>query len=167
MAVQGEGFAAFVEQEYDRLRRALVLYCGDAEVAAELAQDAFARAYERWSRVRRMDRPGAWVQTVAFNLARSAFRRRHAERRAYGRHGPDPDRTTVDVADGMSVRQAVEALPPRQREAVVLRYFLGRSVAETADVLGIAEGAVRSATFKAIARMRQHFDVPEEVVERA
>lgn len=162
--VVDEGFTRFVDEEYDTLRRALALYCGDVEVARELTQDAFARAYERWPRVRQMDRPGAWVQTVGFNLARSWFRRRQAERRAHGRHGPDPEAVATDVADGLSVRSAVAALPPRQREAIVLRYFLGRSVAETAVTLGIAETAVRAATFKGIDRLRTHLDVEQEEV---
>ncbi len=165
------GFEAFVDREYHRLVRALGLYCGDLDVAEELAQDAFARAYQRWGRVGRYDRPDAWVHRVAFNLARSWFRRRYAERRAYARHGPVPDRLDApEATDTVAVRAAVLALPDRQREAIVHRYFLGRSVAETAEVLGVSDGAVKAATFKAIHNLRDELgsvlDTDEEV-ERA
>jgi RNA polymerase sigma-70 factor (sigma-E family) len=149
------GFEAFVDREYHRLVRALGLYCGDLGVAEELAQDAFARAYQRWGRVGGYDRPDAWVHRVAFNLARSWLRRRYAERRAYARHGPGPHHLDdPDGADTQAVRAAVVALPDRQRETIVHRYFLGRSVAETAEVLGVSEGAVKAATFKAMGSLR-------------
>lgn len=154
----GEGpaaFDAFVHGEYQRLVRALALYCGDVSVAEELAQDAFARAYQRWSQVGAMARPDAWVHRVAFNLARSWFRRRYAEHRAYARQGPPEERSDPpDSADGVAVRDAVAGLPDRQREAIVHRYFLGRSVIETAEVLGVSQGAVKAATFKAMAALR-------------
>ncbi|WP_052665225.1 sigma-70 family RNA polymerase sigma factor [Nitriliruptor alkaliphilus] len=151
-----EGFEALVGREYERLVRALALYCGDTAVAEELAQDAFARAYQRWSHVGSMDRPDAWVHRVAFNLAGTWFRRRYAERRAYTRHGPPEEREVpVDTAAGLTVRAAVLRLPPGQRAAIVHRYFLGRSVAETADALGTSPGAVKQATFKAMAALRE------------
>jgi RNA polymerase sigma-70 factor (sigma-E family) len=150
-----ERFEAFVGREYDRLVRALALYCGDTAVAQELAQDAFARAYQRWGHVGRMDRPDAWVHRVAFNLARTWFRRRYAEARAYRRHGPAEDREApVDTAAHLTVRAAVLDLPPRQRAVIVHRYLLGRSVAETADALGTSVGSVKTATYKAMAALR-------------
>jgi RNA polymerase sigma-70 factor (sigma-E family) len=161
-------FEAFVDREYPPLVRALALYCGDLGVAEELAQDAFARAYQRWRRVGRHDRPDAWVHRVAFNLARSWFRRRYAERRAYARHGPAPQHLDApEIADAQAVRAAVLALPDRQREVIVHRYFLGRSVAETAEALGVSDGAVKAATFKAIRNLQGELgsvlDTDEEV----
>jgi RNA polymerase sigma-70 factor, ECF subfamily len=171
MRGDGTSFEVLVDREYHRLVRALELYCGDLAVAEELAQDAFARAYQRWRRVGRYDRPDAWVHRVAFNLARSWFRRQLAERRAYTRHGPTPEHHDPgDGADAEAVRAAVLALPDRQREAVVHRYFLGRSVAETADVLDVSEGAVKAATFKAMRALRSELGpavVADEEVERA
>jgi RNA polymerase sigma factor (sigma-70 family) len=65
----------------------------------------------------------------------------------------------------VAVRSAVAALPPRQRAALVLRYYGGLSLAETAETLGCAEGTVKSLTHKAIAALRTTFDIrePEEV----
>lgn len=161
---RGADFHEFAEAEFGRLVRALTLYCRDRRVAEELAQDALVRAHERWGRVSRLDQPDAWVHRVAFNLARSWWRRRFAEQRAYRRHGPEPRRSDDgDLGTAIAVRDAVAALPPRQREVVVLRYFLGHSAGETAEVLGVTANAVAAATFKAVASLRRVLDVAIEL----
>lgn len=142
-----------------RLRPALVgtlsLYCGDAEVAEELAQDTLARAWDRWPQVRTMTSPEAWAYRVALNLANSHYRRRAAERRARGRSTvPRLASEDPDTADAVAVRQAVAALPPRQRAVLVLRYFSDVSVAQTAQLMGCAEGTVKALTHQAIAGLR-------------
>lgn len=148
-------FEDFVTRQYPGVVRSMTLYCGDPAVAEELAQDAFARAHQRWPEVEGMRRPDLWVQKVAFNLARSWFRRKAAERRAYTRHGPLQDRVEVsDGSAGAAVRQAVAALPGRQREVIIHRFFLDRSVAETASLLAISPNAVKAATFKGVAGLR-------------
>ena len=73
-----------------RLVGSLTLYCGDHLLAEELAQEALARAIERWARVGAMDSPEAWTYKTAFNLARSSFRRGAAERRAQARVSRPP-----------------------------------------------------------------------------
>ncbi len=114
MATDDEAFRAFVDREYRPLVRGLALYCGDAAVAEELAQDAFARAFQRWSSVSGMARPDAWLRTVAFNLARSRFRRRAAERRAYTRHGTGPaSAPEVEVGGVQGHREPAPHARPR------------------------------------------------------
>ena len=81
----GRDPATFCEALSRRLVGSLVLFCGDRMVAEELAQEALARALERWAQVSVMMSPEAWVYRTAFNLARSAHRRRAAERRALKR----------------------------------------------------------------------------------
>ena len=66
-----EAFEAFCRREYPRLVGVLSLYCGDAGVAEELAQEALVRVYESWRRMHTMASPGAWVHRVAINLASS------------------------------------------------------------------------------------------------
>lgn len=148
--------SAFCRREYPRLVGALSLYCGDAYVAEELAQEAIVRVVNDWGKVRRLAAPGAWAHRVAINLANSHFRRRLAERRAkqrlYARaalavHQPD---TSTAVA----VRQTVASLPQRQRAVIVLRFFADLSVREVADVLGCPDGTVKSLTSKALASLR-------------
>jgi RNA polymerase sigma-70 factor (ECF subfamily) len=132
------------------------LYCGDRAVGEELAQEALIRALERWARVGRLDSPEAWVFRVGFNLARSARRQRDAEQRAHERlrrqrelHAELPDTTTA-----LAVRRAIAALPPRQRSVLLVRFYGGLDVRETARALRCAEGTVKSLTHKAIAALR-------------
>lgn len=142
-----------------RMRPALVgtlsLYCGDADVAEELAQDTLARVWDRWPQVQAMSAPEAWAYRVALNLASSHYRRRSAERRArnrapVGRVGSEEP----DTADAVTVRLAVAALPQRQRAVLVLRYYADLSVAQAAELLGCAEGTVKALTHQAIAGLR-------------
>ncbi len=101
---------------------------------------------------------------VAINLANSHFRRRRAERRASDRlraSGP-PATDDRDHAWGLVVRQAVAALPQRQRTALILRYYLDLSVGEAAHRMDASPDAVRSLTKRAMAALREEFvpDVP-------
>ena len=136
-----------------RLVGSLTLYCGDRLLAEELAQEALARAIERWPRVGSMASPEAWTYRTAFNLARSSFRRAAAERRARARVGASPP-ALPDQAEVVAVRDAVHALPARQRQVVIARFYAGLDVAETARVLGCREGTVKAHTFKALGNLR-------------
>lgn len=148
---------AFCRREYPRLVGSLSLHCGDAAAAEDLAQEALARAVDRWDRVARMQAPGAWVHRVAINLANSHYRRRQAERRARTRHGAAPDHDDGDLAGALAVREAVSRLPAKQRTAVTLRFFAQMSVAETAAVMGCSEGAVAQHTRRGVAALRARF----------
>jgi RNA polymerase sigma-70 factor (sigma-E family) len=148
-------FRAFAHAEYAQLVRTMALYCGDVRLGEQIAHDAFVRARERWDQVARMDAPGAWLHRVAVNLSNSWWRRQSAERRAVGRaqsravidDPPNPD-------DALAVRAALRRLPARQREALVLRYFLDLTVAETAQRMGLGASAVTSLTHRAVAALR-------------
>lgn len=136
---------------------ALTLLVGDRAVAEELAQDALVRAYERWPRVSQMAAPGPWIHRVAVNAALSWVRRRAAERRALRRHGGTLP-TCTDHAGVVAVRRAVARLPRRQREAIVYRYWLGYPTDETAALMGIGPGSVKSAVTRAFATLRSSLD---------
>jgi RNA polymerase sigma-70 factor (ECF subfamily) len=152
---------AFCHQQYARLVGTLTLFCGDSEVAREMAQEALARACADWNKVRRMEAPGAWVNRVALNLARSHFRRKAAEKRAVARLGSFASQQTLDPEhdEAIQMRRAIAALPVRQRTALILRYYLGMSVLETADVMGCPDGTVKRLTHRAIARLRRNLHV--------
>lgn len=149
--------AAFCEAEWPRVVRVLWLHCGDIDIAEDSAQEAFARAIERWETVRAMDRPEHWVLRVALNFVTSVFRRRKVERRIHGiiaASGSDaPD--SVELVDVEGVRAAILRLPPRQRAAFLLRHESGLPVREAAKVLGCAEGTVQALTFQAVRRLRE------------
>ncbi len=151
---------AFVDEQYGRVFSTLVVVCGDRAVAEDLAQETFTRTCQHWERVRAMDAPGAWVNRVAVNLALSRWRRRHRDRRlderlqsrntvvaqSEGDREPSPD-----VA---AVRGALDALPVDERAVLALRFLADLSVADTASVLGIPAGTVKTRTRRALAGLR-------------
>ncbi len=144
------GFDDFFVFEYPRLVAALTLVTGDAEVARDSVDEACARAWERLRRNRPIDSMGAWVRVVALNVARGRFRRQATERRAQARIGAFVDNSTeVDTPLAVDVARALATLPRRQREVVVLHYFLDVAVDDIAAQLGVASGTVKTSLHRA------------------
>jgi RNA polymerase sigma-70 factor, ECF subfamily len=139
---------AFLANDYRRVVAAVTLVCADAANAEDAVQEALKRAWERGRSGEVIDRPTAWVAVVAMNLARSGLRRRLAERKAMDRLstplGSDPP-----SADTIDVVRAIRTLPKRQRQAIVLHYFVEMTIPEIAMALGISEGTVKNALFRA------------------
>jgi RNA polymerase sigma factor (sigma-70 family) len=147
---------AFCREIHPQLVGALTFYVGDQAVAEELAQEVLVRIWQHWAEVGTYTSPRSWAFRVAYNLANSGLRRRAAERRARARLDA-PAAVDVDGgawADRIAVRVAVAALPDRQRAAVVLRYFAGLPVDETAAAMGCPDGTVKALTSRAVARLR-------------
>jgi RNA polymerase sigma factor (sigma-70 family) len=150
-----DGLAAFCEKEHGRLVSALDLLCGSLPMAEDLAQETLARVCKDWARIREMEAPGAYAHRIAINLATSAFRRRAAERRARARIGPeDEEWNDPDPATAVAVRKALALLRPEQRRVLVLRYFLGYSVAEAAELLRIPQGTTKTHAARGLAILR-------------
>lgn len=143
---------AFVDDEYRQVVATVELVCGSLATAEDAVQEALARAWEQETRGVSIDRIGAWVTTVALNLARSQMRRWRSERRARERLAPLqralPDAPGMS-GDAHAVREALRVLPRRQREVTALRYYLGLDVAAIAAWLGIGEGTVKAQLFRA------------------
>lgn len=151
-----EAFEALCRSTYPQLVRTAFLVVGSWDEAEDLAQEALARAFERWRSISRYERPEAWTQRVLVNLAISSARKRARSRRlprATDEVPPDP----IDPF----VMEAVRALGPQQRAVVALRFLCDRSVAETAEILGKPEGTVRSISSQALARLRERIADPE------
>lgn len=153
----GSDFTTFYGAHFRRLLGSLVLYTGDRELAMDLAQETMARAYRDWRKVSQLDIPPAWLHRVAFNLANSAFRRRLIERRSARRAGAPQlgEHVDPDAAAAVVVRDLVASLPPRQKTALVLRFYADMPVSDVADVMGCAEGTVRALTSQAMATLRR------------
>lgn len=141
---------AFLDTEYPRLVAGIALIAGSRPAAEDAVQEALARAWERSERGEQIDSLSAWATRVAVNLSRSALRRLRAERRAKERlagdpalNGSGPSGAAVDVA------RALAALPRRQREATVLRYYLEMDVAEVASALGVSGGTAKTTLHRA------------------
>jgi len=138
----------FLRESYPRLVGAVGLVTGSAVSAEDAVQEAVLRAWQRSERGERIDSLDGWVLTVALNLSRSGLRRLRTERAARGRIAR-AERTEGPTGDRLDVQRALAALPHRQREAAVLRYFLDLSTAEIASAMGTSEGTVKSQLAKA------------------
>jgi RNA polymerase sigma-70 factor (ECF subfamily) len=120
---------------------------GSRAVAEDAVQEALARAWERSERGEDIRNLEAWVTTVALNLARSGLRRLRSERAARERlRGPRP---VVPPETRIDVVRALAELPRRQREATVLRYYLGYDVKEIAGILRVREGTAKTTLHRA------------------
>lgn len=170
-AVTMADFDDFCRSLSPRLIGSLVLQTGDRARAEDVAQEALARAWLRWDEVAMMGNPNGWVFTVAFNLARDGRRRQASESRANLRSisGTDTVGTDSDVADRVALEGALREMPHRQRSVIALRYYAGMSVAETAQVMGCAEGTVKSLTSAAVSKLRTilRIDLPADETKGA
>jgi RNA polymerase sigma factor (sigma-70 family) len=155
-------FELLWQTEYLRIVRAAYLITGDREEALDVSQEAFARAYERWRTVSRLDRPGAWVQRVAVNLAISWRRRQRIRTRKPVATGSE---STVALPEPLEaeVLAALRSLSPSQRSAVVLRYYADWSIEDVARCLRKRPGTVRALSAQGLARLRATL-VHEEMV---
>ena len=147
-----EEFVAFYLSHWPRLVAAIALALPPGEDAEDVAQEAFARAFEHWGELRDHPRPDGWLFLTAYRLA-SSLRRRAATRMNASLIGstapPWPDITSMDpLAD----------LTPRQRAAILLRHHYGLSTLETASALGCREGTVKSLVARAKQSLRSSIE---------
>jgi RNA polymerase sigma-70 factor (ECF subfamily) len=154
-------FETWYRREHPRLVTLLAASTGDAPLARDAADEAVARAFERWHRVSRMASPAGWTYRVALNLVRRRARRRALEHRILRRIRPD----VVPGPTG-ELWLLVADLPPRQRTAVLLRHVGQLTEAEIGDVMGIARGTVSSTLRSAYRRLGTEIeDEPETLKE--
>jgi RNA polymerase sigma-70 factor (sigma-E family) len=149
---------ALFDREYGSLVRLAVLLVDDVAAAEDAAQEAFARLHRSWDRLGDVERAPAWLRSTVLNIARSGLRRRQA----YGRLRPVPiaDAASAESRallsdDRRAVIAALQRLPRRQREVLVLRYYADCSEVEIADALGIAPGSVKSHAHRGLAALRE------------
>jgi RNA polymerase sigma factor (sigma-70 family) len=160
----------FVLGEYRQVVATVELVCGSLATAEDSVQEALARAWEREARGEEIRSLGAWVTTVAMNLARSQMRRWRCERKARDRLLPlaraVPDAPAAS-GEAHAVREALRALPRRQREVTALRYYLGLDVAEISARLGTSTGTVKSLLFRAREALARTLEDKDEEPDRA
>jgi RNA polymerase sigma-70 factor (sigma-E family) len=158
--------ALYAEHALGLVRLAVVV-TGDRAAAEDIVQDAFLGLYRRWDRVPGMTAPLAYLRVSVLNGCRTALRRRsrlglwpgagpgidldEAGRDGLGGLAESAEARVLLGEEQRTVAAALRKLPRRQREAVVLRYYLDLSIEETAQVMGISLGTVKSATHRALA----------------
>jgi RNA polymerase sigma-70 factor (sigma-E family) len=138
----------------DAVRLAYLL-TGDRHLAEDLVHEAFVRLFGRFRDLRNPDAFGAYLRTTVVNLARSHFRRRRVERAYVKREGRQPPRMVEAPGGGDELWEALQRLRPRQRAAIVLRYYEDLTEAQTAEVLRCAVGTVKSLVSRGIDQLRR------------
>ena len=156
----------FVHTHYPRLVGALALVCGSRATAEDAVQEALARAWERWLRGEEVESLAAWVTTVAMNVTRSGARRLVSERRAKAKLMTAPNDATSQAETRVDVRRALATLSRRQREATVLRYYVGLEVAEISRVMGSPEGTIKSLLARARASLATSLHLEESQIAK-
>lgn len=138
-------FTRFVQREHSGLFRTVYLFTGDYQLAEDTVQVTFAKIYPRWHRVSQMRSPGSYARRIALNQAKSWWRRRSSTETPFQLIDvPAVAAPHESIADHEAVWAAVLALPQRQRAVIVLRFYEDLSEADTAEILGIAVGTVKS-----------------------
>jgi RNA polymerase sigma-70 factor (ECF subfamily) len=156
-------FDDFFTFDYPRLVAALTLVTGDGDVARDAVDEACARAWEQVRRGKKIDSIAAWVRVVALNVARGRFRRAVTERRAREQLAHLlPTTATTDVGLAVDVARALAVLPRRQREVVVMHYFLDIAVDDIAAQLGVTSGTVKTSLHRARAALAAVLDDSNE-----
>ncbi|NUR71649.1 MAG: hypothetical protein HOU81_12580 [Hamadaea sp.] len=151
-------FETFYRAQADRVYRSLAVALADSQLAREAADEAMTRAYARWKRVGALDNPGGWVFRVGLNWATSRWRKLRRERfvpvEVAAAAGPSS-------AGVVAAQVALTRLPLAYRTVIVCRVLLDLSTAQTATVLGLPEGTVKSRLARGLAALRA--ELTEEV----
>jgi RNA polymerase sigma-70 factor (sigma-E family) len=151
-----EDFRSYVAARSPALLRTAYALTGNRADAEDLLQTALAKTYLSWERIREREAVDGYVRRVMVNTQTSWWRRRKVDERPTGEL---PDRpsgrdATADLDLHDALWTALSGLPKRQRAMVVLRYYEDLSEAETAAVMGVSVGTVKSATSRALAKLR-------------
>jgi RNA polymerase sigma-70 factor (sigma-E family) len=144
-------FEAYVAAARPRLRRLAYALCADWHTADDVVQTALAKLYVAWPRVTRAESIDAYVRRAVANASVDTTRRPWRREVVGLPPGDRPAPTEHDSPHDLV--SALQRLPEMQRRTVVLRHWLGLSVAETATDLGISEGTVKSHTSRALAAL--------------
>jgi RNA polymerase sigma-70 factor (sigma-E family) len=159
----GDFAEVFAAHHPEALRLAYLLL-GDPYRAEDVVADAFVKVYRRWRRGG-IEQPRAYIRRAVVNEANSRFRRLAVERREVERRRGDDRgaRSAEDrIADTDEVFRALLQLPARQRTAIVLRYWGDLSEAQTARVMEVSLGTVKSSVSRGLDRLRSM--IGQEVV---
>ena len=153
----GAGLTELFREHHLELVRLALIMVGDLATAEDVVQDVFERLHRRMDRLDQPSSGLAYARSSVLNACRSVHRRsavarKHAPSLSADQPGTSADSTSV-FADRNDLAQALRALPRRQREVLVLRYYADLDVAEIAATLRIAPSAVRSNCSRGLAAL--------------
>ncbi|MEO7556267.1 MAG: sigma-70 family RNA polymerase sigma factor [Acidimicrobiales bacterium] len=156
--IRDEEFEQLFDGCFARCERLAQRIVHDPSLAEELAAEAFARAWSRWSRLRH-EKPEGWLLRVTANLAVDTTRRQ--------RPAVDPvapPRGPADIATlHVALMAALQKLSRRQREAIVLRYLAGLSESEVSASLGVSAGSVKTHIHRGMAHLRSSLGTNDDL----
>lgn len=163
VTTDAENFDNWYRREYRRVLAAVVVgHRCPLEVAEDATADAFVTALEAWPKVSGMDYPERWVVRVAINRARRlSWRIGREDELLRSRRDRQPEMALPD----QDVRRQISALPPRQRRAIVLRYFADLPQNEIAQDLGVANGTAAATLHQARENLAANLRTPDQSSE--
>lgn len=144
-------------EHYRALVRLAAMLVRDTQTAEEVVQDAFVAMHDGWQRLRDNDKALAYLRQAVVNRSRSVLRHRTVIDKNMQKAPPDmpsAEHGAMVLFERHAVVAALRTLPPRQREAIVLRYYADLSEAEIAASMRISRGAVKSHTFRGMTALR-------------
>ena len=144
-------------EHYRALVRLAAMLVRDTQTAEEVVQDAFVAMHGGWQRLRDNDKALAYLRQAVVNRSRSVLRHRTVIDKNMQKAPPDmpsAEHGALVLLERHAVIAALRALPERQREAIVLRYYADLSEAEIAASMGISRGAVKSHTSRGMTALR-------------
>jgi RNA polymerase sigma-70 factor (sigma-E family) len=150
-------FAEFAHARARALHRAAYLMVGDTQLAQDLVQEALTKTYVAWPRLRAPRNAAAYCRKAITTTAISWFRRKGWDNERPTEHLPDHGGAVgpeAAVTERDAVWGALVALPPRQRAALVLRFYEGLTEVQTAEAMGCAVGTVKSQVAAGLAKLR-------------
>jgi RNA polymerase sigma-70 factor (ECF subfamily) len=155
----------FVGEEYAKVVAGVALITGDRATAEDMVQDAMVKAWQRRDQIQNL---AAWVTVAASNGARSTQRRRTTEKTVVRQLEARVEQARLEpVAEQITMNEAILLLPERQRQLVVLYYYLGFPVAECAETFNIHEGTVKTSLHRARAALGTLLGDPDTTDEAA
>lgn len=164
-------FEALFRAHEDATFSLVMHFVRDRELAADLTQDAFVRAWEKLPKLREPEAFVGWLRALTTNIVRDHFRRARDtepldETFEVADEGPGPAEQASGSEQDQAVREAILGLPEHQRTAVVMYHLEGRAVEEVAEALGLPKNTVVSRLARGRAALRRrlgaHIDGSEE-----
>lgn len=151
-------FVSLYQAEYGAILRATYLLCRDRGLAEDATQEAFARAFERWSRLQHHDWVAGWIMTTALNYVRRAKRSRELP--------PTPSGPTVDLDEKLDVWSGIRSLSRRQREVVILHYAMGFPLNQISELLGCSKSTTKTHLARARKTLENRLETQSNVPHR-